>query len=203
MDPWLEEARIFQDLRFTLTVRLSAALNAALSEKYYSRVSHTQQHGDPLVEVWTVEREGNLRLTAIEIPDRREHWREHQTANRPLAGRIVIRLFRDPPVGHSGASSGLEILTQRFGDPEYTEIEAIDYRQPLPSVRVPLLPGEPDIVVALQPLLNETYDLANYSRRVRYERRQPDPPLTAEQQAWADGILRSRGLIPTANGGAT
>ena len=48
----------------------------------------------------------------------------------------------------------------------------------------------------LQPLLDRSYETGRYGEEVRYDRRQPDPPLTPEQQAWAEGVLRAKGLLP-------
>ena len=60
--------------------------------------------------------------------------------------------------------------------------------------RVPLDPGVPLVPLDLQPLLDRAYDSGRYPRLVRYT--QPcDPPLTTEQQAWAEGILREKGLL--------
>lgn len=72
----------------------------------------------------------------------------------------------------------------------------------LPAVAVPLDWDVEPVTVELQPLLDRCYDGGRYPELIRYDR-PPDPPLTAAQQAWADGILRARGLIPTTNGGPT
>ena len=66
--------------------------------------------------------------------------------------------------------------------------------EPLPPVPVPLDPGVPPVSVALQPLFDRAYDTGRYADWVNY-RRPPDPPLTAEQQAWADGILKEKGVL--------
>ena len=63
----------------------------------------------------------------------------------------------------------------------------------LPTILVPLDPGVPLVPLDLQPLLDRAYDSGRYARLARYER-PCDPPLTAEQQAWATGILRDRGV---------
>ena len=40
MDPWLENSRVFADLRFSFIVRLSAELNRVLPEPFYSRFGY-------------------------------------------------------------------------------------------------------------------------------------------------------------------
>ncbi|MBY0460290.1 MAG: DUF4058 family protein [Gemmataceae bacterium] len=64
----------------------------------------------------------------------------------------------------------------------------------LPAFAIPLDPGVPPVAVDLQPLLDRCYDSGRYAALVTY--RDPcDPPLTAEQQAWAEGVLREKGLL--------
>jgi hypothetical protein len=67
----------------------------------------------------------------------------------------------------------------------------------LPAVPVPLDPGVPPVSVELQPLFDRAYDTGRYDDWIDY-RQPPDPPLTPEQQTWADAILRERGLRPPA-----
>ncbi len=64
----------------------------------------------------------------------------------------------------------------------------------LPSFAIPLDAGVPPVTVDLQPLLDHGYESGKYAMLVDY--RDPcDPPLTAEQQAWAEGVLRAKGLL--------
>ena len=57
----------------------------------------------------------------------------------------------------------------------------------------PLAGGDPDVVLNLQAVFNRCYDEGAYVRRIDY-RRDPVPPLQAEDAAWADGVLRDRQL---------
>ena len=41
-------------------------------------------------------------------------------------------------------------------------------------------PGDPAVVVDLQALLDELYDVRNYGRRTHYRTKKPKPPLTKE-----------------------
>jgi hypothetical protein len=69
----------------------------------------------------------------------------------------------------------------------------VSVRQRLPRVAVPLLSGDPDVVLDLQALFTDCYDRGGYSRRVDY-RRDPVPPLTPGDAAWSDALLRQRSL---------
>jgi hypothetical protein len=64
----------------------------------------------------------------------------------------------------------------------------------LPTIGIPLDPDVPEVTVDLQPLLDRCYDGGRYPELVNY-RHPCDSPLTSEQQEWAEGILRTKGLI--------
>jgi hypothetical protein len=66
----------------------------------------------------------------------------------------------------------------------------------LPVVGIPLRGGDPDAALELQEVLNTCYDRAAYDVSIDY-RHEPDPPLPPELAAWADQLLRERGLRPT------
>ena len=84
-------------------------------------------------------------------------------------------------------------VTVTRGDrPGEAEVYRASLRDPLPSIRVPLRPTDRDVWLELQPLVEQAY------RNGRYEltdyRQDPDPPLDPADAAWADEILRARGL---------
>jgi len=70
------------------------------------------------------------------------------------------------------------------------------YRAPLdrrlPKIRVPLRESDTDVLLDLQPLVDQCY------RNGRYDdldyRAQPSPPLEAPDAAWADELLQSKQL---------
>ena len=72
----------------------------------------------------------------------------------------------------------------------------LSLRDPLPGVAVPLRPEEKEPVVALGQVLAGLYDRAGYDLRMDY-RREPVPPLSAEDTAWAGELLASCGLRPS------
>ena len=49
------------------------------------------------------------------------------------------------------------------------------------------------VKVELQPLLDRAYDAGRYADLVDYAQ-PPTPPLSPEEQAWADGVLRAANL---------
>jgi hypothetical protein len=65
--------------------------------------------------------------------------------------------------------------------------------QRLPVIPIPLKVGDPDARLDLQAVLDAAYDRASYDLEVDYGK-EPQPPLDAEMAAWADELLRSKGL---------
>ena len=59
----------------------------------------------------------------------------------------------------------------------------------LPPLTVPLAPPDPDISLALQPLVDAIYARSRYVRDIDY-RRPLTPPLSAAEQAWLEERLR-------------
>jgi len=84
--------------------------------------------------------------------------------------------------------SGSAVGRQRF-------IAPIRLSDRLPSVPVPLDPDVPPVTVNLQPLLDRSYESGGYGRHMHYELT-PEPPLTPDQQTWAETILRAKGILP-------
>jgi hypothetical protein len=65
----------------------------------------------------------------------------------------------------------------------------------MPAVAVPLENATPPVSIELQPLFDRGYDTGRYGERLTYAGRKPDPPLTDDQRAWAEGVLRAKGLV--------
>ena len=66
-------------------------------------------------------------------------------------------------------------------------------RDGLPCVSVPLSDGRPDVALDLQSVFEKSYAAGAYWRRIDYNA-PPDPPLSPLDTAWADALLRGKGL---------
>lgn len=73
------------------------------------------------------------------------------------------------------------------------EVWPLTVRDVLPVVRVPLLPGMPDELLDLQPIMDGVYDRSAVGHRLKYGQA-PEPPLSPADAEWADGLLREKGL---------
>lgn len=63
-------------------------------------------------------------------------------------------------------------------------------RDRLPAIPVPLRNGDDPAPLDLQAVLHRVYDAAGYQYHLY--RRQPDPPLSADDQAWATALITAR-----------
>jgi hypothetical protein len=78
-------------------------------------------------------------------------------------------------------------VVSRPADRPEADIWPVTLREPLPTIPIPLRPREPDATVDLQAVLHAVYDSAGYAPRI-YEW-EPEPKLSPEDAAWAQGIL--------------
>lgn len=69
----------------------------------------------------------------------------------------------------------------------------IRLRKPLPTIGIPLRRRDPDVPLDLQAALDAAYDLAVYDRTIDYDE-PPAVPLKPSDAAWADALLRAKGL---------
>jgi len=63
-------------------------------------------------------------------------------------------------------------------------------RDRLPRVRIPLAGDDPDVVLDVQAVLAQTYEAGSYADRLDYSKACV-PPLSPEDQAWADGLIQA------------
>lgn len=80
------------------------------------------------------------------------------------------------------------VCVRRVQRPDAAEIIAIAIDKPVPNFRIPLRPTDDDIVLRLQPLLDDCYRRGRYAS-IDYSR-PPHPPLDEQTATWANQILR-------------
>jgi len=83
------------------------------------------------------------------------------------------------------------ICVTRNTMPNDVELYRAPINRPLPNIPVPLRPGEADVVLELQPMLDDCYRDGRY-HRISY---QQDPPVSFSEKdaAWIDQRLRETG----------
>jgi len=70
------------------------------------------------------------------------------------------------------------------------DVFAWTIRDPLPTIPIPLLPPDPDVLVDLGPLFASVYGEARYDVSIRY-RAPLTLPLAPEDRAWAEDLARA------------
>ena len=86
------------------------------------------------------------------------------------------------------------LVTLRDRDaPEEGQFWRVGVRDPLPAFAVPLVAGVAPVPLDLQATFARCYDASRLAENLDYNAA-PKPPLSPDDSAWADGVLRSAGL---------
>lgn len=104
-----------------------------------------------------------------------------------LRGQWMVKIPRKV-----GAPQYLIHISRRMQRPR-GQLWPIRLPQRLPVIPIPLKAGDPDGRLDLQAALNAVYDRVGYDLRIDY-RKEPKPRLEETLAAWADRLLKSRGL---------
>ncbi len=165
------------------------------------------------VEIWRVRKEGHQRATLLAVLNREDKQPGEAGRLQCLAHQrelLVGKLsFVEIDLLRSGAHATAvprALIESRSGPFDYHMVvhslaEREKFRvyarrigKPLPCVSVPLLPGDGAVDLDLQSLLDRVYDTGRYERWVQYRQWAPDPALSPEQAAWADELLKAKGI---------
>ena len=192
--------------------RSAVAVITRAAEPLVVHVPHDERH-EPLVEIYMGRGSDRRLVTSIEVlsPTNKtsgEHGRDlYLRKQREILDSKVhlveIDLLR---AGQHTTAVPLDRLTRVTDPPDYHVcihhfdnledyfVYAILLTQPLPSIKIPLLPGDGEVTIDLQRVFQRTYESGPYSREVDYEQDIPVPPLTPEQATWAAQIVSSQTL---------
>lgn len=105
----------------------------------------------------------------------------------------LLRSGEPMPILNKGISSDYRILASRGDRRPQADLYAFDLQNRISSFVLPLRSQDSEPVIDIQALLNNIYDVGGYDLKIDYAR-EPIPPLSEENSAWADAILRERGL---------
>ena len=104
-----------------------------------------------------------------------------------LRGGLPMAMFGN------GYGAHYRILISREWARPRADLLPFTVRQPIPDFPLPLLRGDAEPVVPLNALLHDLYDRAGYDLRLDY-RAEAEPPLEGDDAAWADALLREKGV---------
>lgn len=95
---------------------------------------------------------------------------------------------------HPSIRTAYRICVVRPDHRDRFEVYPIPLQSPLPTFRIPLRRTDKEVLLNLQDLVNRAWQLGSYDD-IDY-RIDPYPPLRGEEAAWADALLRAKGLRP-------
>jgi hypothetical protein len=85
------------------------------------------------------------------------------------------------------------IVLSRVQKRPRVDVWPVQLWEPLPTIPVPLLHPDPDVLLDLNGVVASVYERGAYERIIDY-RQPPPPPLTDEEAQWIDRWLREKGL---------
>jgi len=185
----------------------TATLEATRSLPLVVTVPHDERR-EPFVEIYVGGSEGERLVTTIDLlsPSNKtpgEHGRDlyQRKQQEVLASKVhlvEIDLLRGgehttavPLEGALAVAGSFDyhVCIHRFDRFEDYLLYPIRLEESLPEIAIPLLPGDPDVMLDLQRLFQETYDAGPYRRRLDYSFAGVIPPLRPEQQEWVSRSL--------------
>ncbi|MDQ3813936.1 MAG: DUF4058 family protein [Armatimonadota bacterium] len=223
MDPYLENPARWNGAHQALVTYISGALNALLPECYVASIGErifypkpqpgkalSDERREVFVEILPVADQDHA-VTVIEVlsienktagSEQRDFYlARQQELLESQSHFIAIDLLRQgehtvatprPRLPERSRCDYLACL-HRGSTGRRFEVWPIPLRQRLPRISVPLANGDPDLVIDLQAIFNRCYDEGAFVRMVDY-RRDPTPELSPADAAWADALLREKGL---------
>ncbi|MGB3691162.1 MAG: DUF4058 family protein [Spirulinaceae cyanobacterium] len=144
-------------------------------------------------------------VTAIEIlspVNKRsgEGRKQYESKRRKVLGSstnlIEIDLLRkEKPmvVYRSNIQTHYRILVSRGEQRPLADLYGFNLPEVIPPFPLPLKPGDTELLIDLQLLLNNVYDQASYDLLIDYNQ-EPVPPLSEEEQVWLDMWLKEQKL---------
>lgn len=157
------------------------------------------------VEIFDLTAGGRV-VTAIEVlsptnkSEGRAAYRKKQSEYLASAVNLVeIDLLREGtftlavPLDriHPKLRSPYMACIRRVTNPSEAEVYRIALTEKLPTIPIPLRPTDRDVTLNLQALIEQCYQRGRYGS-IDYQV-EPQPAVSADQQAWMDRLLREQG----------
>jgi hypothetical protein len=122
---------------------------------------------------------------------RQEYLDKRRDLMRSGVNLVEIDLLRSGqrmPLSNAPPPTDYRILVFRPKPNKLAEVYGFSYRDPIPSITIPLLSGEPEPSLDLNSVLHALIDRARYDLSIDY-RQPPHPRLRKGDQAWAASII--------------
>jgi hypothetical protein len=203
MDPYLEGS-FWQSVHTQLISEIARQLAPRLRPRYLAftteRLVLTETEGILHVNVEIRDTANRKLITVIEVltpTNKGGDWRGAYVRRREALLQSPVNLL-EIDLLRKGYRIPLQMLLppgeyyvflNRSKTRNRMEVWPIELPSPLPTVSVPLLPGDADVPLDLQLALTTIYDLLNYDLAIDYTH-PPEVPLSPAQQSWAEALLK-------------
>ena len=168
------------------------------------RLATSMPEAVPHVSIEIRETRQRQLVTAIEILSptnkRGEGRREYVTKRQRLLLSAVhlieidlLRLGERVPMQQPLPNAAYFVLLSRAEERPLMDVWPLAFADALPTVPVPLLPGDADVLLDLQAAFMAAYDLVGYDLIIDYTQ-PPDVPFADRAAAWVEAHLRAAGL---------
>jgi hypothetical protein len=131
-------------------------------------------------------------------PGRRQYLRKRQAFLLGSANLVELDLLRGGqrlPMVDAWPDSPYTLLVAREEKAPDCLVWPAHFLRPLPVIPVPLATPDPDVPLALQPMIEAIYARSRYDRDIDYTR-PLRPPLGPAETAWLEERLRERQASP-------
>jgi hypothetical protein len=207
MDPYIEASGLWPDFHPHLIEKIVGVLADSVPERYLVRTG--ERPSDPLgfretfVAISDPTAEQQL-VTSVEVlspsnkargtEGRELYLRKRQGLLLGAVNLVEIDLLRGGermPMFDPWPDSPYAILVACRRRMPHCLAYPAQCLKPLPTIHVPLNKPDPDLPLALQPLVDAIYRRSRYHRSIDYTR-PLSPPLAAAEASWVEQQLRER-----------
>lgn len=101
-------------------------------------------------------------------------------------------LYPDETLMTDSLTASYRVCVIRPADLDRVAVYPMSLREKLPAFRIPLRPTDREVVLNLQPLIEQVYQNGKYGRTIDYQK-DPEPKLIGEDATWADKLLKATG----------
>jgi hypothetical protein len=204
--PFLPDVSVTTERRKKPTRKKSGAAVAEpvlSAEPVLMRAFIEEEHREAFVEIYEATPEQRL-VTSIEIlspsnkrprtPGYDLYLRKRQSLLLGDANLVEIDLLRGGsrmPMLDLWPDSPYTVLVARAKKFDLCQVWPAYFQIPSPSVPIPLAKPDPDIHLALQPMIDSIYRRSRYERSIDYSKPLA-PPLEPAEELWLEKQLRTR-----------
>lgn len=162
-----------------------------------------EEHRENFIEIYEADPERRL-VTSIEVlsPSNKRPgttgWEQylrkrqsHMLGDVHLVELDLLRGGTRMPMLDPWPASPYVLMVARARHPQSCKVWRGSFREPLPTILVPLAKPDPPVPLDLQPMIDRIYEVSRYDQSIDYTK-PLTTPLAAEDAAWLQQRLKDR-----------